>query len=285
MIMVSEHTELRQLQQKCLEIFDIVVKICIEHNINYSLCGGSVVGAHLYKGFLPWDDDIDIMMTRENYNKFLEVAKDCLPEGYSIINYQNSDLSTKWKICFTKIINDNTTLVLDDDNIMGVFIDIDVYDKVPENILKEIDLFLCNRILTINYGKRLGNNINNRFRNLCLDTILSNRRKYLMFFQKIVEFLGKCSKRYTYRELFGAYHGYNMIPYKPSIFENYTTIEFEGRKVMIVRDYIDYLQTRYNRTNFYEPKEKQLPPHYKYLNIDLPYKEYIQKNMTTTCVL
>jgi hypothetical protein len=45
---------------------------------------------------------------------------------------------------------------------------------------------------------------------------------------------------------------------------------------MIVRDYIDYLQTRYNRTYFYEPKEKQLPPHYKYLNIDLPYKEYMR---------
>ena len=68
-------SELRQLQLKCLEILDIVVKICTEHNIKYSLCGGSVVGAHLYKGFLPWDDDIDIMMTRDNYNKFLDNLK------------------------------------------------------------------------------------------------------------------------------------------------------------------------------------------------------------------
>ena len=271
-------SEIRQLQLKCLEILDIVVKICTEHNIKYSLCGGSVVGAHLYKGFLPWDDDIDIMMTRENYNKFLDVANECLPGGYSIINYQNSDLSTKWKICFTKIINDNTTLVQNDGNIMGIFIDIDVYDKVPNSILKEIDLFLCNRILTINFGKRSGNDINNRFRNLCIDTILSNRRKYLMFFQGIVEFLGKCSKRYTYRELFGAYHGYNMIPYKPCIFDNYTTIEFEGRSVMIVRDYIEYLQTRYNRTDFHEPEDKQVPSHFAYVNFEMPYKEYLKKN-------
>ena len=68
-------SELRQLQLKCLEILDIVVKICTEHNIKYSLCGGAVVGAHLYKGFLPWDDDIDIMMTRENYNQFLVIAE------------------------------------------------------------------------------------------------------------------------------------------------------------------------------------------------------------------
>ena len=270
-------SELRQLQLKCLEILDVVVKICTEHNIKYSLCGGSVVGAHLYKGFLPWDDDIDFMMTRENYNKFLEVAKDCLPEGYSIINYQNSDLSTKWKICFTKIVNENTTLVQKNGDVMGVFIDVDVYDKVPEGILKGIDIFLCKRLLTINMGKKPGRNISNRLRNLCLNTILSNRRKYLMFFQKVAEILGRYSRHYTYRELFGAYHGYNMVPYKPSIFENYTTIEFEGRKVMIVRDYIDYLQTRYNRTDFNEPEERQVPSHYAYVNFNLPYKEYIKQ--------
>lgn len=270
-------SELRQLQQKCLEILDIVVKICTEHDIKYSLCGGSVVGAHLYKGFLPWDDDIDIMMTRDNYNRFLEVANNYLPEGYSIVNYQNSDLSTEWKICFTKIINENTTLVHNNGDIMGVFLDVDVYDKVPEGILKGIDLFLCKRILTINTGKKPGNNIYNKFRNLCFSTILSNRRKFLMLFQKVAELLGKHTRHYTYRELFGAYHGYNMIPYKPSIFENYTTIEFEGRSVMIVRDYIDYLQTRYNRTDFNEPKEKQVPPHYVYVSLDMPYKEYIKR--------
>ena len=271
-------SELRQLQLKCLEILDIVVKICTEHNIKYSLCGGSVVGAHLYKGFLPWDDDIDIMMTRENYNKFLDVAKDCLPDGYSIINYQNSDLSTKWKISFTKIVNENTTLVQKNGDVMGVFIDVDVYDKVPEGILKGIDIFLCKRLLTINTGKKPGCNICNRFRNLCLNTILSNRRKFLSFFQKVVELLGKNSRHYTYRELFGAYHGYNMIPYKPSIFENYTTIEFECRSVMIVRDYIEYLQTRYNRTDFHETEDKQVPSHFAYVDYEMPYKEYIKNN-------
>lgn len=271
-------SELRQLQQKCLEILDIVVKICTEHDIKYSLCGGSVVGAHLYKGFLPWDDDIDIMMTRDNYNRFLEVANNYLPKGYSIVNYQNSDLSTEWKFCFTKIINENTTLVHKNGDVMGIFIDIDVYDKVPEGILKGIDLFLCKRILTINTGKKTGSNIYNGLRNLCLNTLLSNRRKYLVFFQKVVEILGKYSRHYTYRELFGAYHGYNMIPYKPSIFENYTTIEFEGRSVMIVRDYVEYLQTRYNRTDFNEPEDKQVPPHFTYIDFDMPYKEYIKKN-------
>lgn len=264
-------SEIRQLQLKCLEIFDIVVKICQEHNINYSLCGGSVVGAHLYKGFLPWDDDIDIMMTRKNYNNFLEIAKNCLPEGYSIINYHNSDYS----ITFTKIIDDNTTLVHENGEVIGIFIDVDVYDRVPKGFLKHIDLFLCKRLLTINTGKKPGGSIFNRLRNLCLDTVLSNRRRYLLFFQKVVELLGRLSKNYTYRELFGAYHGYNMIPYDSNIFEHYTTIEFEGRQAMIVRDYIQYLQTRYNRTDFREPKERQISTHYRYIDFSLPYKEYL----------
>ena len=271
--------ELRQLQLKCLEIFDIVDKICREHDIKYSLCGGSVVGAHLYKGFLPWDDDIDIMMTREYYNKFLKIVEKELPDGYSVINYQNSDYSTTLKICFIKIVNDNTTLIQTNGDILGIFIDIDVYDKVPEGFLKHIDLYLCKRILTIDKGKIPGNNIKNRLRNLLLDTILSNRRRYLSFFQKTVELLGKMSSHYSYRELFGAYYYYNMLPYKASIFEDYTTIEFEGRTAMIVRDYISYLQTRYNRTDFYEPKEKQMPSHLRFIDFNMPYKEYIKEQL------
>ena len=68
-------TEIRKIQLKCLELLDIVDSICQKYNIQYSLCGGSVVGAYLYQGCLPWDDDIDLMMTRENYNRFLSVVQ------------------------------------------------------------------------------------------------------------------------------------------------------------------------------------------------------------------
>lgn len=268
--------ELRQLQLKCLEIFDIVENICRKHHIQYSLCGGSVVGAHLYRGFLPWDDDIDIMMTRENYNKFLKVAANDLPNGFSIINYQTSDYSTTLKICFTKIVNENTTVIHNDGKILGVFVDIDVYDKVPEGFMKNIDLFLCKRIFTIDKEKKTIKGLKEKLKNYTLSIILPNRRLFLIFFQKVVELLSTISSKYTYRELFGAYHYYNMIPYKASIFENYTTIEFESRKVMIVRDYIEYLETRYNRTNFHEPKEKQITTHIKYIDLNTPYKKYME---------
>ena len=269
--------ELRQLQLKCLMILDIVVHICNKYNIKYSLCGGSVIGAHYYKGFIPWDDDIDLMMTRKNYNRFIKIAEKELPIGYSIINYQNSDLSTTLGFNYTKIFDDNTTLVQKNGKIMGIFIDITVYDKVPRGILKHLDLFLYKRAMTINRGKIPGNSLKNRFRNLLLNTILSNRRKYLNYAQRIIELSSYFSSHYTYRELFGCYYTVNMIPYKKTIFENYSEIKFEGRTVMIVRDYIEYLQTRYNKTDYHEPVEKQVPSHILFIDFNKPYKEYIKE--------
>lgn len=273
-------TEIRQLQLKCLEILDIVIKICQEHHINYSLCGGSVVGAHLYKGFIPWDDDIDLMMTRDNYNRFIEIAEDHLPKGFAIWNYQNG--KDTFGINYTKIVNENTTFVQKNGKVTGIFLDITVYDKVPENMLKYVDLFLYKRAMTINTGRLPGSGFKNTIRNIMLCTLLSNRIKYLKFFQKTVELISKSSNHYTYRELFGAFYYVNMFSYKSTIFENYINIVFEGRTVKIVRDYIEYLQIRFNRTDFYEPKDKQVPSHLAYVDFEMPYKEYILKNRSIT---
>lgn len=63
--------DIRNIQIKCIEILNIVDQICRKHHIQYSLCGESVVGAHLYQGCLPWDDDVDLMMTRIIISFFL----------------------------------------------------------------------------------------------------------------------------------------------------------------------------------------------------------------------
>lgn len=62
-----------------------------------------------------------------------------------------------------------------------------------------------------------------------------------------------------------------------AIFVNYTTIEFEGRQFIIVRNYIDYLQIRYHRTDFREHKEKQIPGHFEHVDFNLPYKEFMKQ--------
>ncbi len=263
--------EVRLIQLKCLEILGFVDSICRKHGIQYSLCGGSVVGAHLYNGCLPWDDDIDLMMTRENYNHFLDIVQSELPAGFSVHNFQFSD---DYQSLFTKIVNDQTTLVQQDGTISGVFLDITVYDKIPDNWKSKIDIFLWKVSQVVTIGQIEGNSVKTRCRNLLLSVIplLHNKRKYLKFFQKWVEKLSN-TKNYHYSELFGAYC--NTKPYAPEIYEHYSEIEFEGRKFMIVRDYVKYLETRYNRTDFREPKEKQVAPHFQYVNLELPYRDYV----------
>lgn len=264
--------ETRQIQLKCLEILDIVDKICRKHHIQYSLCGGSVVGAHLYGGCLPWDDDVDLMMTRDNYNYFLDVVQKELPKGFSVHNYQ---LSNEYWSLFTKIVNDNTTLIQQDGTISGVFLDITVYDKIPENWKQNEDIFLWKVSQVVSIGKLQDRSIKTRVRNAILTLFFRNERKYLKYFQRRVENNGK-TKEYHYSELFGAFC--NTKPFRTEIFENYTDIIFEGKPYMIVRDYIKYLETRYDRTDFREPKEKQVAPHYQYVSFDVPYKTFMLKN-------
>ena len=269
-------SETRKIQLRCLKILDIIDDICKRYGIAYSLCGGSVVGAHLYNRCLEWDDDVDLMMTRENYNRFIDVAPSSLPSGFTLWNYQVSDDTDKSGIKFSKVIDESTTIVQPDGNIFGIFIDITVYDKIPNGWLRHVDIILFKLATSIETGSLAKKGFKNTLRTLALKTVFRNRTAYLKLYQKVVEFIGRMTTDYSYAELFGAYYESNTNLFRPSVFENYTTIEFEGKPYMIVRDYVEYLQVRYNRTDFHEPKEKQKSTHHTYVNFHLPYKEYVK---------
>ena len=136
-----------------LEIMDEIDRVCNEHGVQYFLGYGTLLGAVRHGGFIPWDDDVDLMMTRENYNKFLSVIKQELPKGFSVHNYQLSD--TYWSL-FTKIVNDNTTIVQNDGAVSGVFLDITVYDKIPDNYKRKEDIFLWKMSQVVSIGKIKG---------------------------------------------------------------------------------------------------------------------------------
>ncbi|MBR4981557.1 MAG: LicD family protein [Lachnospiraceae bacterium] len=74
-----------------LKVLEHIDRICQKYNIQYQAEWGSLLGTVRHGGFIPWDDDMDISMKRQDYNKFLKVAAEELPEGYHIMSYRNDE--------------------------------------------------------------------------------------------------------------------------------------------------------------------------------------------------
>lgn len=113
----------RELQLKLLEIMKIFHNVCEKHGLKYFMLGGTMLGAVRHKGFIHWDDDMDVGMPREDYERLLKLPKSEWPENIIIKTPYNSlDLIFP----YSKIMDTNTTLVEDrlDGIIEGIYIDI-----------------------------------------------------------------------------------------------------------------------------------------------------------------
>lgn len=123
----------RAIQGRCLLIAADIDRVCRKHGIRYSLCGGSVIGAMLYGGFIPWDDDIDLMMTRADYDRFLEVyPKECREEYH--LHHYTTDGAENLPALFARVedLGTRTTEEIAHGIREGrVFVDITVFDQVP----------------------------------------------------------------------------------------------------------------------------------------------------------
>ena len=119
--------ESREIQ---LALVGYIDKICRENNINYSLSAGSLLGAVKYQGYIPWDDDIDIMLTRPNYEKLMALLSADLPKNFSLNYYKLTDSFLPMAKLY-----DNRTLTKSNLDILhpdvGIFIDIFPVDSLP----------------------------------------------------------------------------------------------------------------------------------------------------------
>lgn len=126
--------KLKYIRDMELELLSCIDRICRSHNIQYFLSGGTMLGAVRHKGFIPWDDDIDIAMLREDFEKFKAVLKDHLPDKYKYQSHTNRD---GYHYFFDKItINDTyfSTKYSDQfDMLKGISMDIFVFDKTSDN--------------------------------------------------------------------------------------------------------------------------------------------------------
>lgn len=118
---------LKEAQELMTTILKDIDSICRKNNINYWIESGTLLGAVRHKGFIPWDDDIDIGMLREDYNKFLEIANKELKDDVILCNFKNEkNVQYQWskvKHKYSEIIEDGNT-----SEKSGLFVDIFPYD-------------------------------------------------------------------------------------------------------------------------------------------------------------
>ena len=131
--------KLRQLQLIQLEILKFFDNFCREHNLKYSLYAGSLLGAIRHHAFIPWDDDLDVCMSRFEYDRFIALWNQSPPGGYILQNKENSP--GYWQ-SFSKIRKDHTTFLQEEREAgkyhTGIFLDIFPLDRIPNGKLKRM---------------------------------------------------------------------------------------------------------------------------------------------------
>lgn len=122
---MAEELTLKQIQFESLKIMKLIHRICIEQNLRYALFYGTLIGAVRHKGFIPWDDDLDIVMPRDDYEKladyFIEHKEELFP--YKLFSYKTVE---KYPYMINRICNTEFRMEAENEKDcgMGTFIDI-----------------------------------------------------------------------------------------------------------------------------------------------------------------
>ena len=129
----SKELSLREIQLTELKILSVFSDFCNEHGLIYSLVGGTLLGAVRHKGFIPWDDDIDVGMPRPDYEKFIEMIEangDLLNENIKVI----TDRGKNAILPYLKIVDKRIEISPKcNEKSNNIWIDVFPYDGCPEN--------------------------------------------------------------------------------------------------------------------------------------------------------
>lgn len=132
--MLIDNVTLRKVQLVQLKIAEEIKRICNENGIKYFLTTGTLLGAVRHKGFIPWDDDLDIGMPRNDYDKFLEIAPQKLSSGYFLQTWRNDK---DYPLAFAKLRKSGTSFIQSEFKDMDmhheIWVDIFPYDAFPDD--------------------------------------------------------------------------------------------------------------------------------------------------------
>lgn len=263
-----------------LDILQEVIRICNKYNIRYFLHSGSALGAVRHQGFIPWDDDLDIGMLREDFEKFLTVSKNEIKEPLFLQHGMNDG----GHICgLLRIRHSDTTGIIKIDRNKkcnnGVFIEIYPFDNVPDNEFKkklqcfESRLFY-HGLLAAYYGPMSKPQVF-----LCfLIRLIGIKRSYSLW-QNICKRYNNLPCKYVDTVALPDYENEGIYKLERSWITNLKTVKFEYLDVLIPEKSDEMLTLNYGDYMELPPKEERGMLHRKIVFYDpnKPYTYYIGK--------
>ena len=258
-----EFLNLEEIHSALLGILVEFDRVCRENDLHYSLAYGSLLGAIRHKGFIPWDDDIDVSMPRPDYEKFYELIK----SGKVTLNKHfllAEDRGKKAEYPFLKLMDDRYSIKSRTHiEVPYLFLDIfplDGYPDLPEKKKKHIH----RKILVLNFAVDM-----TRWyvvdhwwcymlRVICFWWYLA----FLIWGRKnIIKKINKLVQKYpyeTHKESDCTCWGYTSDPMPKTAYESYCEAEFAGHSFMVLSDWDGFLKERYGDYMTPPPPQKRM---------------------------
>ena len=256
----------KRLRQTQLQILDEIVRICSNNGLRYCLTGGTCLGAVRHKGFIPWDDDIDVKMPRADYNRFIEITSKDDSSDFFLDYYMTNPTYGR---CFAKYCKKNTLFIEPNGLRQAIYVDIFVQDKVPgpEYVAKSGIPTLIHKLDAITTVRREGL----RGRDFKTKVIYYATRwipvKWFFIWEtKLMTRFENTDVQYYLN--YGS--PYNLVKETIPIseFEPYTQLEFEGKMYNAPRNWDLYLSRIYGDYMTLPPVEKRVTHYPQFISFD-----------------
>lgn len=259
-----EKLELDRIKKLELEILKHFSTFCINNDIRYFLSNGTLLGAVKYKGFIPWDDDIDVFVPREDYNRLILTYQDS--KKYHLFS---SERNSKFKYPFAKLCDMTTRKEeknIDNGVELGLDIDIFPLDFWPDNELKaKIYIKKIKKcVIMLNFSKLRFNKGQTPVRTLVKILVILFARcigaeRIVKRIQSFVKKKYSPQQKYLGCVVWPVYGEKEIIP--KDVFSDNVEVEFEGTKFLAPIGYDVYLKCLYGDYEQDPPLEKQYTHH------------------------
>ena len=263
-IRYQEVTDIREIQQMELGIMEYIHEICQKIGVKYFLAYGSLIGAVRHKGFIPWDDDMDICMLREDYEKLQDYLIAHPDDRYEVMSYKNN---LNYVYPFMKVQDNQTYLLEEDvriDSNMGIYVDIFPVDGYEDDsVFKDkMTRLIKKRQLSCYTFKGITNTkslLNSLIRYISVIIFyFTNTNKYIRGIDELAQ-----SRKVDDYELvdYLIYKDMNKLVWKREWLKQTITGVFEGKEFMIPKNYHEILTSDYGDYTQLPPVELRFSHH------------------------